>query len=136
MELKRTEEQILTQAPIKVMFGEVEYDIKPLRILKAREWRVTLIEKLKDVMGQLSGQAEGEKQLMSALGYVLVQFPETLAELVFAYAEYLPQDKILEEATEEQMAKAFGKILQVAFPFQGELRTMMQVLTPAASSRI
>lgn len=134
-ELKRSEEQILTQAPIQVKFGDIDYDIKPLRILKARDWRAKMIEKMQEVTGRMLARVDGEKQLMGALGYVLLEFPEVLADLVFSYSPELPQSKILDEATEEQMAKAFGKILQVAFPFQGELKTMMQVMTPPVNSR-
>ena len=133
--LKRSEEDILTQAPIKAKFGGAEYEIKPLRIMKAREWRGKLMEKMKEVGVEMSKEAGGEKQLMQGLGYVLLQFPTVVADLVFEYCPELPEEKILEDATEEQMAIAFGKIMQVAFPFQGELKTILQVMALPANSR-
>jgi hypothetical protein len=41
--------------------------------------------------------------------------------------------KIEAEGTEEQLAVAFGKIMQVAFPFVGELKTITQTLGVMAS---
>jgi hypothetical protein len=120
---------------MKVKFGETEYDIKPLRIIKAREWRQKMMSKMQEIGAEMSKEAAGERQLMQGLGYILLQFPTVVADLVFEYAPDLPEDKVLEDATEEQMAIAFGKIMQVAFPFQGELRTIMQVMALPANSR-
>jgi len=72
---------------------------------------------------------------MSGLGYTLLQFPDILLELVIAYSTDLDKAKVEFEATEEQIAIAFGNIMQVAFPFQGELKAVMQVLGASATSQ-
>lgn len=134
---KRSQDQILSQSPIEVTLGTVKYSIKPLRILKSRDWRQSLITKMGEVTSRMKADTGSDAAFLSGLGYVLLQFPETLSELVFEYAPYLPKDKIMDEetgATEEQMAVAFGKILQVAFPFTGELKTVLMTMGASATS--
>jgi hypothetical protein len=133
---KRTQDQILSQAPIKVKLGDVEYDLKPLRILKARSWRQELITKMNAVTTNLRQETGSDAAFMSGLGYTLLQFPDILMELVLSYApDTLSKEKVEAEATEEQIAIAFGSIMQVAFPFQGELKAVMQVLGASATSQ-
>jgi hypothetical protein len=132
---KRTQDQILSQAPIIVKLGEMEYKLKPLRILKAREWRQMLIDKMTSVTTNLRQETGSDAAFMSGLGYTLLQFPDILLELVVAYSANLDKSKVESEATEEQIAIAFGNIMQVAFPFQGELKAVMQVLGASATSQ-
>jgi hypothetical protein len=135
---KRSQDQILAQAPIEVTLGEVVYKIKPLRILKSRDWRQSMMTKMGEVTNTMRGDMGSDAAFLSGLGYVLLQFPEILADLVFEYAPDLPKDKIMDSetgATEEQIAVAFSKILAVAFPFMGELKTVMMTLGASATSR-
>jgi hypothetical protein len=41
--MKRTESDMIAKSPVMVKLGETEYPIKPLTILKAREWRGKLV---------------------------------------------------------------------------------------------
>jgi hypothetical protein len=132
-ESKRSDEEILTQAPIKATFGVKEYPIKPLRILKQQEWRDKLITDITEISKTLNVAAGTDTVLLSGLGYTMLRFPKKLIELVFAYAPDLPKDEILEAATEEQFAKVFGQIMVVAFPFRGELQMISQVLGSTAN---
>lgn len=127
------------RAPIEVMFGEKKYEIKPLRILKSVAWRKALIIKMAEVAGQLQQITGSDAAFLKGLGYTLIQFPDILCDLVFQYATDLPREEVMHEdtgATEEQMAVAFGKILQVAFPFQGELKTVLMLLRAPANSPV
>lgn len=133
MELQRTEEEILGQLPITVKFGEAEYKIKPLRIKKAREWRTKLIEEVTSISTMLQQDVSTSPVFIKGLAFVFLQFPEKMAELVFSYAPDLPKDRIEDEASEEQLARAFGQIVQIAFPFLGELKAMTSTLSLASS---
>lgn len=127
--MQRTEEQKITQAPIEVTLGTTVYPIKPLNILKARKWRILLNEKL----GAISDSFQQKQGLISTgLAQALTQFPDKLAELMFAYAPELPSDKILDEATEEQIADAFQAIMVVAYPFLMPLMMVTKVMLPTS----
>ena len=132
MAITRTEEQILSRAPIEVTLGETKYSIRPLTIIKSREWRAKLQEELAGIVGQFNQKADGNTMVAGLTG-ALVQFPEKLADLVFAFAPDLPNDTILEEATEEQICAAFSVCLTLAFPFLAQLAMVRQVVTASAS---
>ena len=119
--MKRTEEQILSKAPIEVTFGEKKYQIKPLTILRQRQWRSKLSEDLKDIVSSFERKDASSAALATGLTKALLEFPEKLAELVFSYDPSLPKEQILDEATEEQIALAFSAIMAVAFPFLAQL---------------
>lgn len=134
---KRSEEQIISMAPIVARLGADDYNIKPLRILAQQKWRQDLIDNVTDIMGELSATASTDAVFLSGLGYAMLKFPEKMLKLVFLYAPDLPQEKIVEEATEEQVARVFGQIVQVAFPFTAELQMISTVLgkSPVNSRR-
>lgn len=132
-EVIRSEEDILGQLPITIKFGEAEYKVKPLRILKARKWRESLIESVKEISGTLQQDASTNPVFIQGLAFIFLQFPTKMADLVFSYAPDLPRETIENDATEEQLARAFGQIVQIAFPFVGELRAMTQTLNIASS---
>jgi hypothetical protein len=136
MKIERTEDQMLSLAPIAVKLGEAEYDIKPLPLLKAAAWRKLYTERLQVVTGEVNGSVAN---IGAALTAALLRFPETLAELVFAFAPDLPKDQITETATDEQMARAFSVVMVLAFPYWDQLKTAMdmyqRILTPLVSHR-
>ena len=130
---ERTESQILAQEPIKVRLGEKDYDVPLLRILAARAWRKKLVEEVTAVSDVVKPDASTTPAFLNGLAFLFLQFPEKLADLVFGYAPSLPREEIEENATEEQLAKAFGQIVEVAFPFVGELKAVTQTLSLAAN---
>lgn len=123
---ERTEEQIITKTPIEVTLGSKLYPLKPLPILKAREWRTKLTETMKEVVGSMSSE-ESAKTIGPAMTAALVAFPDKVAELVFAWSPDLPKEEIEAEATEEQLAVAYSAIMVLAYPFLMPLLLTMQV---------
>lgn len=111
----RTEDQIVTQAPIIVSFGGKEYQIKPLVIKESREWR----RKFAEVLGTLPlfvKPTATPKQFNEVINGMFMDVPDSIMDLIFDYARDLPRDEIEAVATDVEMAKAFESILEVAFP--------------------
>lgn len=128
---QRTEDQVLSKAPFTVRLGEKDYSIKLLGIAAQRAWRSKMSQEMQEVVSQFAptSKAPTAGAFSAGLTVALVQFPEKLTELVFAYAPDLPREEIMEAATEEQISIAFSKIVQVAFPFLthlGMVKTAIQ----------
>jgi hypothetical protein len=128
----RSEQEAIEMAPLKLKFGTADYEVPVLRISKQREWR----QKFMEIGAQLFGttdQPATNASFQAGLAFVFLEYPEKVADLVFAYdvSGKLPQEVILEQATEEQLARAFSKIMVVAFPFARELAMTMQILEKA-----
>lgn len=123
----RTESQMITKAPEEVTFGEAKYELKPLSILKAREWRSLLNSEMVEITGSLSA-SQSDTSIGPALTSALINFPEKMAGLVFAWSPDLDKEKVLAEATEEQLAVAFSTIMRFAYPFLASLQTVLQVV--------
>lgn len=134
--MERTEDQILSKAPIVVMLGEKEYNIKPLGISAQRAWRDKMSQEMQEVVQSFAPTYKGPESasLFSAgLTVALTKFPEKLTDLVFAYCPDLPRDEIMETATEEQVSIAFSKIMKVAFPFLTHLQTVRTAIQASVS---
>jgi hypothetical protein len=131
--IERTEDQIISKSPLKVILGEKDYFIKPLTILKQREWRTKLNEEMAGIIANFNPSADN-KTMVNGLTGALVAFPEKIADLVFAYAPDLPKDEILETATEEQIASTFSAVMALAFPFLAQLK-LITTLTRAKLSQ-
>lgn len=125
----RTEDQILSKSPNMVRLGNAEYPFKPLPIIKARAWRQLLVKIMADVSNPLATGTPASKNVSMSDGLLaaLVVFPERITELVFEWCPDLPQQTILEEATEDEMSYAFRVIMLMAYPFLAQLVTTMQV---------
>jgi hypothetical protein len=129
--MPRTEDQICRKAPIEITLGENKYSIKPLNILRQQEWRKKLDQELAEIVSTFNKQDDGN-QTIQGLTAALIRFPEKIVALVFAYAPDLPQEEVLaSEATEEQMAHAFGKIMEVAYPYLPQLATVTKLMRTA-----
>lgn len=113
--MARTEQDKITQAPIKVTFGEKQYEIKPLRVLKQQEWRAKARDVLGPIVDELQVIRTANNTLVTGLPTAIAPFADKVTELLFAYAPNLPQDKILDEATEEQVAVAFSQIWELVY---------------------
>lgn len=128
----RTEDEIITKAPIEAQLGDKKYQIKPLSINKQRAWRSKLSEDLAGIVDNFGRQAD-PNSMKTGLTGALLDFPEKLADLVFAYAPDLPKEEILENATEEQIAAAFSQIMAVAYPFLAQLGTVSTIVRSSLS---
>ena len=112
----RTEEQILSQAPVIVHFGGKEYNVKLLNIKDARAWRAKLSEMMGKVSPAVNTSTDTPEQFQNAINTLLIEIPDIITDLVFDYARDLPKDEIEPIATDAEMALAFEGILEVAFP--------------------
>lgn len=121
----RTEEDILTQKPLVVTFGNKTYDIKPLTILKAQQWRESLAPIIEKMLNQ-DGALDDPSKMRGAI----LASPRDMVEIVLSYSG-LNRDEVLEVATEEQMVLAFNVIMGVAFsPFLTQQSVMKMVMDP------
>lgn len=136
MKTERTEADKLAMAALKVTLGKQEYDIQPLRTLKQREWRKKLVEQLGVILSNFSLDARRAEVNVFQGGLIsaMVQCPEKLADLLFAYAPDLPKDTILEESTEEQIVHAFQEVMGIAFPFVAVLKMTTEILKSELST--
>lgn len=114
---KRTEEQIVAQAPIIVVLGGKEFEVKPLVIRDSRAWR----KKAAPFQAMLARYAgitsdnleEFEKTLAEIMGS---RIDETI-DLFFEYAKDLNREEIEGIATDKEIVTAFNEVTKVAFPF-------------------
>ena len=122
----RTESDMIAKSPVKVMLGSSEYDLHPLPIKKAREWRTKLNETMAGVVEPMR-QEQSQAAFGPALTAALIKFPEKMLELIFAYNPDLPKDTVENEATEEQITIAFCTAMRFAYPFLRPLQEVLQV---------
>lgn len=118
--MTRTEEQILSKAPFEVTLGEKQYQVKILGIKAQREWRASLNAELTPLIESFRRDATNATMVAGLTG-ALLDFPEKIEKLFFSYASNLPKEEIMENATEEQLARAFSSVMTIAFPFLGQL---------------
>jgi len=132
----RTEDDIISRAPLVVRLGASDFNIPLLPVTPQREWRKKLFAELVPIIASFNFQVDGQS-MTTGLTAALLHFPDKLAELVFAYSPELPQAEILLPAngvTEEQIATAFSAIMGVAFPFLPQLGLVTQMLRTTIAS--
>jgi len=133
--MERTEEDILTQAGIKVILGGIEYDIAPLVIRDAREWRkrvVNLVAPIAQIAGATSDTPDDFEQALTSL---LVTMPDKVIDLFFEYAKDLNREDIESKATEAEMSQAFKEVVAFAFPLAQSVPNLMMRLYPAKKKK-
>jgi hypothetical protein len=120
-EPRRSESDVLIKE-LKLTFGEKEYTVPVLRKTAAEKWRAEYFAKTKEVSDSMPAKFEKEndpRELSKAIGRglmgALLQFPNKIPELVFSYAPSLPKEEILEIAYDQDFARAYKQIWQVAF---------------------
>ena len=131
----RTEDDKLTQASIKVIFGGKEYEVKPLVIRDSREWRAKVIKLIAPLPGLVSTTTNTPEDFGQVLTEMLVNMPDQVIELFFEYAKDLNKDEIESIATDKEMATAFEAVLQVAFPLAESAPGVLTRLYPAKTKR-
>lgn len=125
---ERTEDQMLSREPLKLLLAGKEHQIPILSRRKARAWREQLAEKMKE-MGTVGVS-------LSAMGTAFVAFPDKVAELVGAYSPEKITNEVLEDSTDEELLLAFSAMVSVSFPFARLLSLMKQIsqATPSLSA--
>ena len=122
---KRTEEDKLCQAPIKVTLAGETWDVKPLSIRKAREWRATFANALAQLPKWVSVTTDDAENFEKAMNAMLVELPELVGDLFFGYAQDLDREALEEIATDAELAKAFEEVAAFALPLTGTLIKVM-----------
>ena len=119
--MKRSEEDKVFRSSITVTLGGVEYDIEPLVIRDAREWR----KKFSKLLGKLPTFAntttDDPESFQKAVDAMLVAMPDEITDLFFAYAKDLDREAIESSATEAEVARAIDAVMEVAYPLLGSL---------------
>ena len=119
--MKRTEEQIVTQEPLELIFGGASYSVKPLVIRDSRLWRQKVANLIGDVPKYLKPDTDDPDQFKAAMNTMMMSMPDTIIDLVFEYAKDLNREEIEAIATDAEIGEAFSKIMAVAFPLSRNL---------------
>jgi hypothetical protein len=82
----RTEDEILARAPLSAKLGDGQYAIPLLAVIPQREWRKKLFAELVPVLASFTLNSSGN--MATGLTAALLNFPDKLCDLVFAYREY------------------------------------------------
>ncbi len=122
----RSEEDKLLRVPIVVTLGGEEYEIKPLVIKDAREWRKKFAKLLGRLPSYVSTSTDDAASFSNAVDALIVSMPDEMADLFFVYAKDLDREKIESTATEVELVKAIESVLEVAFPLLGGLTGVLR----------
>lgn len=127
--MQRTDEDILTRKPLDIKLGSRDFEVKILALGKARAWRTLLIQTMATVLASFKTPPTPDN-MAPALTAAMLTFPEKLHELVDAYSPEIKEahEYVEENASDEQLAAAYGKITAVAFPFLAQLSLTTQIL--------
>ena len=126
--MKRTEEDKIVQAGIKVILGGVGYSIAPLVIKDSREWRRKVVALISELPRYAEVTTDTPDEFGKALDTLLVAMPDKVAGLFFEYAKNLDQGEIEAKATDAELAKAFEQVIEIAFPLAQSLTQTMKHL--------
>jgi len=136
---RRDVQDAVSHSALVMKFGDKDYKIEPLRRRDSREWKKKVAEVTAQIVGHMSPEppenATGE-QLNSWLKnsfsgevlFALASHPDSIAELLKAYAPLVITEEVLDDATQEQIHIAYGQIMAVEHPFfttVGALKEMM-----------
>ncbi|MBA7641802.1 hypothetical protein ES703_49487 [subsurface metagenome] len=133
--MERTEEQIVTQAPILVILGGKEYPVKELNIRNARIWRAKVIKLISPVPQLVSTKIDTPEDFSKHLTEMLVAIPDQVIDVFFEYAKDLDREEIEDIATDKEMAQAFLEVIKVAFPLAESAPMVIARLYPKKGSR-
>ena len=117
----RTEDDKVFRASITVTLGGKEYEIKPLVIKDAREWRKKFSALLAKLPRFANTSTDDPESFQAAVDSMLVAMPDEITDLFFAYAKNLNRDEIESSATEAEVARAIDAVMEVAYPLLGSL---------------
>lgn len=128
---ERTEEQKIFHEPIKVVFGGKEFEIEPLVIKESRVWRAKVWEVMVELPKTTKVSSTEPDKFEAALNSMLISTPNTVIDLFFAYAKNLNREEIEGIATETEMAIAWQKVAELAFPLlPGLVKTIAMAAPP------
>ncbi len=120
----RTEEDKVFQGPIKVVLGGETYEIRPLTIREAREWREEVAPTLTMYSRYADVSSDDALAFQNAMAAMVMETPNQMADFFFSYAKDLDRKAIEEVATEYELSEAIAAVQEVAFPL---LRTLTRM---------
>ena len=106
---------------LTLTLAEKDYTIPVLRMTAAAKWRKFYFERTQQLSNAMPMQFdENSPDLAKALRYALtgtlLEFPQQIPELIFAYAPDLPREDILAaDPYDQEWVVAFRKVWEVAF---------------------
>lgn len=119
-----------------------EYKMAELPLRKNAAWRQLLGAELEQ-WGQLLGQTNevdlnnlsGVLPVLRRAGDMVLQSPERIADLVFAYCPDIAAERetILDNAYESELVEAFSACVKLAFPF-GKLTSLVTQFAATGSA--
>lgn len=124
---------------IAMTFGDRVYDVPMAPIKRAKAWRAQLRAPIDSLMGVLSTDLTVELSaitdvvtLVNKVLPALLDAPETLLTLLYAYAPLLEDDKefIESEGYDDQIVAGFLAVIKAAFPLD-RLTGLLGPATPA-----
>jgi len=117
----RTEEEIIAQIAVVVIFGKARYEIAPLTIRKAITWRKHLAANIdrytSAFKGNLTLDMLSASNVLKLAATAFTEIPDVLLDSVKQYAPDLPWEKIENEGTSAQVTDAFKEVFNLEFPF-------------------
>lgn len=125
----RTEDDKLCQAPIIVILGGKKYNVKQLVIRDSRLWRSDVVKAISTLPKYASVTTDNIEQFGDAINQMLMVMPNTVIDLFFGYAKDLDRDEIEAVATDNEVATAFGQVVDVSFPLAKSLVGTMTKLS-------
>ena len=125
----RLEDQKLTQAPLTVVLGGEEHQIKLLVIKESRLWRKKVVSVWATLPGHLKANSDKPEEFEAALSALLVEMPDVVVDLFFEYAKELNREEIEQVAVDSEIAKGFEQVVEVAFPLARSMVKTMERLS-------
>lgn len=122
--MARTESEILCRAPIRVVLGGKDCEIRILTIAEARQWRAQMMERFGKIWDRLA-----EQPPRAVIGWLFTDGFSVAADLFFAYVKDLDRQAVEASATEQELAAAIEEVFWLAFPFGQRLRALSGGLT-------
>ncbi len=125
---ERTEDQIIAKDPLKLRFGTRDHDVPILGFRKAKEWRANAVDRVREIVNVHRTECDNNDVFTHGLAFFFLQFPDKMLDLICLYGPALDRNVIEDEGTDEQVARAFGQVVAIAFPFTKELGMISTVM--------
>ena len=129
--MERTENQKVLQAPVKVILGGTEYEVKPLPLKDSLPWcKAVVAATVKGIASRSSISSDDPEKFDNAMTDLLYNKPEQLIDLFFRYAKDLDRAEIEGKATLNEIMDAFNTVRGIESRFFGwaiqEAATMLK----------
>ena len=105
--MERTEEEKLTQSPLKVILGGKEYKVAPLVIKYSGEWRKKSLPLIAFLIGY---SRKSEDEMLDAITELFTTKTDEILDSFFEYARDLNRDEIESIATDGEIISAFLEV--------------------------